>query len=452
MPFGSETRSLSVKCNFRFVGAIAYFWLLLLAVIILALDFCLFSPLISRRYAYLTLGSMILYGAFLLRYTKCASLRALTGAIGVLYLTTALLLLVFGGVGGAHLFLIRSWGTIWLIAAAGFGLAGIVAKKWDSLRARRLAKWLAPVAGLSAAGCYMCDIAGYLNSTRASGHFSSPNLECRSDALQCTQVVSELEVSITPGTNLIWSAVSKEILDDETYLAFAGDYASASVDEINQRVQKKFGRKAFSPLETSVEGASGLLRCSYLSMNLPFKYAFQRPDNSMNFDGVLVESFTVPFGSGAKKRAERAREQVSVIYPPEKGNFIVELITRKLDHHLTLAQVTPEKTLADTVEKVSGYVESLEYCALGPNQKLEVPLFNFSIDQECSEQVHQNLRFQLDERGAVLGADASMTYALRAPPLDCTFDEPFLLMLSYKDNPQPYFAMWVDNAEILVKP
>ena len=38
-----------------------------------------------------------------------------------------------------------------------------------------------------------------------------------------------------------------------------------------------------------------------------------------------------------------------------------------------------------------------------------------------------------------------------APKVHCIFDQPFLLMIRYKDSEQPYFAMWVDNAEIMVK-
>ena len=36
-------------------------------------------------------------------------------------------------------------------------------------------------------------------------------------------------------------------------------------------------------------------------------------------------------------------------------------------------------------------------------------------------------------------------------PKDLIFDKPFLIMLQNQDAKAPYFAAWVDNAEILLK-
>lgn len=178
-----------MKCNLKCAGTIAYFWLLQLALIVPVLDFCLFSPLIPLCYAYSALGSMILYGAFVLRYTNSATLRDLSGGIGISYLATALLLALFGGAGLTHWLLAGYWVIVWMAAAAGCGFAIAVSKKWNSIRARRVVKWLAPVAGLaSVAGCCLYDLAGYLNSDRSEEQSSVPILECRADDLQCTQV------------------------------------------------------------------------------------------------------------------------------------------------------------------------------------------------------------------------------------------------------------------------
>mgnify|MGYP000853432131 CR=1 FL=1 len=178
-----------MKCNLRCAGTIVYFWLLQLALIVPALDFCLFSPLIPLCYAYSALGAMILYGAFLLRYTNSATLRDLSGGIGASYLVTALLLALFGGAGLAHWLLAGYWVIVWIAAASGCGFAIAVSKKWNSIRARCVLKWLAPVAGLaSVAGCCLYDFAGCLNSDRSEDQSSVPMLECRAEDLQRTQV------------------------------------------------------------------------------------------------------------------------------------------------------------------------------------------------------------------------------------------------------------------------
>ncbi|NLX25742.1 MAG: hypothetical protein GXY61_07260 [Lentisphaerae bacterium] len=125
----------------------------------------------------------------MLRYTNSATLRDLSGGIGASYLVTALLLALFGGAGLAHWLLAGYWVIVWIAAASGCGFAIAVSKKWNSIRARCVLKWLAPVAGLaSVAGCCLYDFAGCLNSDRSEDQSSVPMLECRAEDLQRTQV------------------------------------------------------------------------------------------------------------------------------------------------------------------------------------------------------------------------------------------------------------------------
>ena len=59
-------------------------------------------------------------------------------------------------------------------------------------------------------------------------------------------------------------------------------------------------------------------------------------------------------------------------------------------------------------------------------------------------------RFRLDERGAVLKSEAYHgPVASKGGPRQFIFDKPFLILLEREDAAQPYFALWVDNAELL---
>ena len=66
----------------------------------------------------------------------------------------------------------------------------------------------------------------------------------------------------------------------------------------------------------------------------------------------------------------------------------------------------------------------------------------------------QNVRFQMDEKGVRLKSEAHMAIGCGAAGYPAThylvFDKPFLLMLQRSDADVPYFALWVDNAELLV--
>jgi hypothetical protein len=397
--------------------------------------------------------------------------------------------------------------VLWLISVGGLLAAKNAELKWPSARARRMriltafSAVLMVCLGLS---LYEAGLAAY--SGKWSARLTAPSLKVDATELVKTQVVPAFDVPIVAGTNLIWCApfqlawnemsdfVGKEIhfaenepdcvpclnqrlvtkahLDDEIYIAAAGAYTPDFVQELNSKVQSKFGSNAFEPEEfVDMDGLEQLAAFGYLSVNLPFEYAFQRAKKPLNFRGVPVKAFTIPFGMGSHIREEQARRQVQVCYPPEEeDSFVVELKTRKADHQLILAKVVPEETLAKMVDKVVGYVGSLNMEPLSSVQDLMVPLFNFDITKEYRELIgnklatknpayqgwrvggaKQNIRFQLDERGAVLQSSSSMVACACIPPPPCVFDEPFLLMIRCEGSEKPYFAMWVDNAEILVK-
>ena len=69
----------------------------------------------------------------------------------------------------------------------------------------------------------------------------------------------------------------------------------------------------------------------------------------------------------------------------------------------------------------------------------------------------QNIRFQLDEEGVRLRSESHMSFGCGAagppPPAQhmMVFDKPFLMLLQRRDADVPYFSLWIENPEILVK-
>src|SRR5262249_11987561 len=61
----------------------------------------------------------------------------------------------------------------------------------------------------------------------------------------------------------------------------------------------------------------------------------------------------------------------------------------------------------------------------------------------------QIVHFQLDRNGASVSSAARIAVGGGRPPF--AFDEPFLLYMQKRGTQQPFFAMWVDNAELLQK-
>ena len=107
---------------------------------------------------------------------------------------------------------------------------------------------------------------------------------------------------------------------------------------------------------------------------------------------------------------------------------------------------------------------------------LKIPKLNFNITRDYAEICNiqfksenpklagawleiarQSIVFKLDEKGARLRS-AFFAWVPKCAPLKpretpyvMVFDKPFLLMLKRRGRKMPYFAVWVDNPEILVK-
>ena len=497
-----------MKLKQLIIGSFLYLGLFALATFSV-LFFGMFPvPPIPLQYLLAIVATAILCDAFLLQTLEKATMSHLLVAILSLYFICVALLRYTGNLRktSEFFFLAGVIAILGLITLAGLLSAKWARRKWPSAKARRVRIWVAPGLLLTTClGIYLYDLGSVAISGVQAANPTTPDLRCEASELQTTKVVPELQASVTAGTNLIWCApfqlawngmtglIGEEIhlaenepsfvprlnqcssggeyLDSKTYVAAAGPYTRDFVTQMNAEIKAKLGSGTFAP--ESLPKADSLERLSafgYLSVNLPFKHAFQRTETPLDFGGVQVKAFTMPFGMGSEVRAEHAHRQVRIFYPPEEKAFIVELLTRKSDHHLILAKVSPEATLAETIDKVGRYANTLPCEGLSPNQDLIVPLFNFDITREYTEltgntllvenpayrdwqieRAAQTIRFQLDERGAVLRSSAFMVCVMCAPPIDCIFDQPFLVMLRYGNSPQPYFAMWVDNTEILVK-
>ena len=57
----------------------------------------------------------------------------------------------------------------------------------------------------------------------------------------------------------------------------------------------------------------------------------------------------------------------------------------------------------------------------------------------------------MDEKGVRLKSEAQIALTSLGLPNRLMFDKPFLVMLKRVNAKAPYFAMWIDNPELLVQ-
>jgi len=343
--------------------------------------------------------------------------------------------------------------------------------------------------------------AGYSATKRAyerrphAGITSPATVKANADQLPETVVTPHLECEITPGKNVLWCAtfqlawnefcnllggpirwadapemekilnkraVTQQDLDEPSYIAVAGR-TTGGPDDVRQRIARELHRKfggAVSPELLSLVNdvpPGPWITCAYLFKELPFQWAFKRMGVGLMFAGCEVENFGIWQFLEREKDEAKAASQVLVYDYREEDNFIMELRTRSKSDRLILAKIPPDRTLAETVTTVQRRLQqnkpgSLQHCA-----DLFVPVIDFDVLRRYDELLGkdsplamslQQIRFKLNERGAALRSAALAVTGLAEQ--DLVFDKPFLVMIQRTDASQPYFALWVANAELLV--
>jgi hypothetical protein len=147
--------------------------------------------------------------------------------------------------------------------------------------------------------------------------------------------------------------------------------------------------------------------------------------------------------------------------------MIIQLRCKSEDDEMILALVEPKDSLIETIESVMKRVQNPSSSRTRGPDALAIPKLDFNVEhsfEELANRAFENegwedwfiaralqwIRFRLNERGALLKSEAKIE-RLKGLPLVYAFDEPFLIYLRHKDAKYPYFAMWVDNAELLLK-
>ena len=157
-------------------------------------------------------------------------------------------------------------------------------------------------------------------------------------------------------------------------------------------------------------------------------------------------------------------------------DFVIEIATKEKDDRLIIARMTPGATLRETVDAAMARVNATAKESPAPltrEEPFEVPILNFDVTRDFGEIVGmgvatpgftdlvilkalQNIRFKLDERGAILKSDAAIVVGrtgAQQPVQRRSFvcEGPFLVLMARRDATTPYFAAWIANDELLVK-
>lgn len=266
-----------------------------------------------------------------------------------------------------------------------------------------------------------------------------------------------------------------------SYVAEAGVFSQELVDRINRGLQEKFGDQggeSFKMPQTAA-GERSIMAYAYLHKNLEFRTEFEKLTTPVFFQANGSSTPVVAFGiesfSYSKRLHEKLANQIAVFDYRTDNDFIMSLTSKSDDDEIILAKVKPGRSLLDTYQAVAKRIVNGKKTDIWENEALEIPKFDFDLSHGFAElegkrllnsgwdgwliaKAVQDTRFKLDEKGAVLKSRAffgAMKGEAPAPgnarPRMFIFDKPFMIYLKQKSGKYPYFALWVNNPELMLK-
>jgi len=323
--------------------------------------------------------------------------------------------------------------------------------------------------------------------------------------LSQTLVTIDLRQEMVPGKNIIWCAsfqiawnalldeivkgqlevegapvavrslnqkpFGRDELSRQSYLARAGLKREGVIDKVAQELKDRFN--GASGFDLTLQNPDDILVFAYLWKDVIFFNRFENLTAPLLFQGRSpvaafgVEKYT------AEADMEKRAQQVTVLDYADENDFIISLRSTDPEDELILAKVEPQATFLETIEEVLRRSKALAPLPLEVNDVLRIPKFDFKLQYYDTEIVGkkflnagakgyaigkavQAIRFKLNDRGArpksgtapvTQGQSFSSQEDIRA----FIFDKQFLLCLKQKNARYPYCALWVDNAELLIK-
>ena len=447
------------------------------------------------------LAASLLYALFALPRAVAGIISPAVGTIlsttglSIWFISIALLALLTGGI--SFMLFVRASGSGKARIGAGFAvLAGLVAVgaiPWNT----NFGAYLLRSIGYSQLATTFSGKSGLLERTRIVPTLDTPHPQnknviwCSSFQLAWNRMKDDVigkPVEVVGAKELAArlnvAEQSDADLEAESFYAAAGRVKDGIIRQIHKEMAAKFPSHPVPDFNEVAGYPKGILSYSYLTANVPFKYPFRQVKREFTFtDSNGIETNVGAFGVwGLHAVYKRMREQVEVLYVQEDSEandrdlrmkeFAVDLCRHSEPYQVVAAVVEPKASLAETLDYVHGKIAESrqsewykQMSVLGSNDVVRAPEMFWEIDHRFDEligkvvantnpampiiEARQAIKFKLDRYGAMLESESHFTAA--ASPRYFIFNRPFLVYIKKRDCEQPFFVMWVDNAELLNK-
>ena len=290
--------------------------------------------------------------------------------------------------------------------------------------------------------------------------------------------------------------VSKTDLKEESFYSAAGIVKNGIIEEIITKMKKRFPSEPepdFSELNRLSQffRENSIVTYSFLDVDVDFKHPFHNTDGKFTFQDTNGKSTAVTsFSTGKSNWDPEVAEQVDILYykyakQSEKASFVVDLCKYTSPYQVVLALLPRQDTLRETVDaveqKISEFKKDPQYKQLRklkpskysfvPPDSLIVPDILYKLTHQYSELIEKRIKnekffnywffitrqminFTLSRTGVTVKSQAILVApppaARLGEPRRLHFDRPFLIYVKKRQGgTDPFFVMWVDNAELM---
>jgi hypothetical protein len=279
--------------------------------------------------------------------------------------------------------------------------------------------------------------------------------------------------------------VSESDLDPSSFYAAAGFDKDGIIETIRREMAERFPGVPTPRMEKYDQ----MIAYAYAYLRAGVKYRFPYLDNPDEFvftgsggTSAAVHSFGIP-PHGAEHGFETDRHQAEVLFfggpAPQAGHedFALDLCRFAEPNEIVVAAISRKPTLTDALAAIERNRASYQPRNpadrwIGDSEVLLVPNMHWQVTHHFRElcgadkqllnpdlaglflaDAEQIIDFRMDRSGAAVASQASLPAkgSVKLNRRLFVFDRPFLVLLSKRGAKQPFFVMWVDNAELLQK-
>ena len=266
-------------------------------------------------------------------------------------------------------------------------------------------------------------------------------------------------------TDLNKQSFTKEMLSDSSYYVKA-DYVSETLrDTITNDISNKFNTQS-----------TILDKINWRSSNNYLLYAMLKKE--FTFKSPFVEKNAGTFGESTEKvkyfgleccSLDECFEQVEVLFYNSDNDFAIKIDTVEGEEVILYRtnQVTNfENKYSELIEKSEKYTGSK--ALIRKKDELAIPFIKvnaqINYDELCNKtiknsngafigQAVQTVDFELNNYGGNITSEAAIVVYLSASmqiPRYFNFTDDFVLYLKEQNSPKPYFALFVNNTDVLI--